>query len=742
MAETNENKPKKDPNNRITGWDFLDLPVLFRKLPVGPSVEELQESKVDQLLENKDRPTSHTLKDTLAFILGNATQAAAGAGAGAAWNKVKGSHAISKRLDDILGSAAESAKKSNAMEIAGRKTDDVTNDIIKNIDDAYNDVQKADYMLKHADSEKEELSRSLANKQKSIAANKKEIEKNNKSLKKVADASREDVIDLDIDHRSLDSLSSDEYNIYKKYNDKFDLEEKNKTLARHIKEDEAESSKLLDKINNYPKTEELQKKVDDAVELIKSHKNMLEDYTKGMSKEDLAKKYGTAKQTYVNHPHTKSVKTAGQKVWTLSDKDSLFLNWLDAMGDDPRGLNFLKEFNETSDLNLLEMFLMAKSEELDKISSSNSKEAIKKAANSILDDWETLSKAQKRNIADRFRFASNFESDNLKMKAENEANKALEEVAKKGGKQLLGNDVFGLKLKEPAARQSILSKLKKEKSYIDTFNSMVSPSDPLYKSLQVVDGSNSYRQSLGPLIKKGMSVSEAIQDRALERVIDYYDKGVNEYFNQLLSYDVSPSTLEGMHIKPDFSNSKIRNADGTLKNAEELADFLTKDPIYIDTINEYIKGLTNKANTFAKEGALKGAAIPLLGRYAERAIKAGVTNKYDPFKKDPGVELPPNMRPWDASTEFNVADKLWDNTKNFFGMNFDLDPNRYSKKQLNDLRQAIMNANETVGKWNPIQIEGWSDREVLRLIKEIGAGKRPDIASEVKKEYKKLKEEK
>lgn len=741
MADPKEEKKEKDPNNKITGWDVLDTPQLLRKLPVGPSVEELQDSKVGQLLENKSRPTSHTLKDVLAFTLGNALQEAVGAGIGAGINKVKGTRAISKRMDDILKNAAETAKTSKAIDIAGRKTDDVTNDIIKNIDNAYNDARKADYRLKHADSEKDELSRRLANKQKSIDVNKKEIEKNNKSLKKVADASREDVIDLDIDHRGIDSLSSDEYNIYKKYNDKFDLEEKNKTLKRHIREDEAESSKLLDEINNYPKTEELQKKVDDAVELIKSHKNMLEDYIKGMSKEDLAKKYGNAKQTYVDHPHTKSVKTAGQKVWTLSDKDSLFLNWLDAMGDDPRGLNFLKEINENTDTNLLEMFLMAKSEELDKISSSNSKEAIKKAANSILDDWETLSKAQKRNIADRTRFASNFESDNLKMKAENEANKSLEEVAKKGGKQLLGNDVFGLKLKEPAARQSILSKLKKEKSYIDTFNSMISASDPLYKSLQAVDGSNSYRQSLDPLIKKGMSVSEAIQDRALERVIDYYDKGVNEYFSQLLSHDVSPSTLEGMHIKPDFSNSKIRNADGTLKNTEELAKFLTKDPIYIDTIDEYIKGLTNNANTFAKAGALKGAAIPLLGRYAERAIKSHVVNNYDPFGKDPKVKLPPNMRPWDSSTEFSVADKLLDNTKNFFGINFDLDPSRYSTKQLNDLRQAIANANEEVGKWNPIEIEGWSDREVLRLIKEIGEGKRPDISAKVKAEYKKLKEE-
>ena len=48
MAEANETeeikeeKKEKDSNNKITGWDFLDAPVLFRKIPIGPSIEELQ----------------------------------------------------------------------------------------------------------------------------------------------------------------------------------------------------------------------------------------------------------------------------------------------------------------------------------------------------------------------------------------------------------------------------------------------------------------------------------------------------------------------------------------------------------------------------------------------------------------------------------------------------------------------------------------------------------------------------
>jgi hypothetical protein len=238
-----------------------------------------------------------------------------------------------------------------------------------------------------------------------------------------------------------------------------------------------------------------------------------------------------------------------------------------------------------------------------------------------------------------------------------------------------------------------------------------------------------------------MSIPDAIQDRALERVINFYDTEYDDYLKKILDYDLPPSAIDKI-AKPDFSKSKLRNPDGTLKSADELAEFLTKDPIYIDTINEYIKGLTNNANTFAKAGALKGATAPLLARYAERAIKHGIDNNYDPFNKDVGFELPPNMRPWDSSTEFNTWDKLIDNAKSFFGVNFDQDPSRFSTKQLNDMRQALMNANEEVKKWNPIEIEGWSDREVLRLIKEIGNGKRPDISAKVKAEYNKLKEEK
>ena len=139
MAEAKEEqveeKKEKDSNNKITGWDFLDAPVLFRKIPIGPSIEELQKSKMDELMDGKSRPTSHTVKDFLAFVLGNVAQEAAGAAAGAGLNKLKGARAISKYTDDILETAADSAKKSRAIDLAARKSDDTTAKFIDDVVD-------------------------------------------------------------------------------------------------------------------------------------------------------------------------------------------------------------------------------------------------------------------------------------------------------------------------------------------------------------------------------------------------------------------------------------------------------------------------------------------------------------------------------------------------------------------------------------------------------------------------------
>lgn len=743
MAEANETeeikeeKKEKDPNNKIQGWDLLDLPSLFRKIPVGPTVEELQDSKVDQLLFNKERPMSHTLKDTLAFILGNVAQEAAGAAAGAGINKIKGARAISKYTDNILDTAADSAKKSRAMDLAARKSDDTTAKFIDDVVDANDKYISAKSAAENADEVKKTLVRNLDDAKKSLKYTEDNIAENTKKLGELLNVNPDDVIDLDLEHRSVDSLSAEERNLHDRGVKKFDLEEKVKTGKKKAEDINKNIGNLERSINNFPTDEKLSEKANDALNLLKSKQQMTKDYLNGMSPEDIAKKYGTEKQTYVQHQWNKNVKTAGKKIHVLEKNDEIFLNWLAAFGDDPRFKKFLEEINNPAYDRLTNDFMLAYQDLFESVVPGTPIDVINKNKDELLDAWDEVSKYWKEGIDDRVRFASGLDEGGIKKTLTDKANDELYDVAVKGGKQVLGNDIFGIKMKEPVARKQILDKLKKEKSYIDTFNKLVNPSDPIHKAMQKADGSRYYKDSLEPLIRKGMSIPDAIQDKALERVIQYYDKDYDEYLEFLLEHPASKEYIK----KPDFSKSKLRNPDGTLKSAEEIADFLTKDPVYIDTINEFIKGLTNNANTFAKAGALEGAAIPLLGRYAERALRNGVTNRYDPFGKDPKVELPPNMKPWDASTEMNVIEKLWDNTKNFVGANFDMDPNRFSRKQLDDMRQAILNANEKVGKWNPSQINGWSDREVLRLIIEAGKGKRSEIDNEIKKEYLKLKEE-
>lgn len=738
MAEVKEEKKEKDPNNKITGWDVLDTPQLLRKLPIGPSVEELQESKVDQLLDNKSRPTSHTIKDVLAFTLGNAIQEGVGAGIGAGVNKIKGKRAISKYMDNILENATESAKKSRAMNLAARKSDDTTAKFIDEIVEANDKHISARNAIDTADDVKKTLVNNLDNAKRSLKYKEDNLAESTKKLKELLDVNPDDIKGLDLEHRNIDSLSADEYNLYRQGVKKFNLEENVKADKKAVQDINRNIENLENSINNFPTKEKLSEKADNALKLLKSKQEMARDYLNGMSPEDIAKKYGTEKQTYTQHQWNKNAKTASKKINALEKNDEIFLNWLAAFGDDPRFKKFLEEVNNPAYDKLTNDFMIAYKDLFESVVPGTPIDVINKNKDELLDAWDEVSKHWKEGIDDRVRIASGLDDSGIKKNLTDKANDELYDVAIKGGKQVLGNDIFGIKIKEPVARSQILDNLKKEKSYIDKFNKLVSPSDPLHKSIQRSDGSRFYKDSLEPLLREGMSIPDAIQDRALERVIRYYDKDYDDYLEFLLEH---PSSKDYV-AKPDFSKSKLRNPDGTLKSANEIADFLTKDPIYIDTLNEYVKGLTNNANTFAKAGAVKGASLPILARYAERSIKHGVDSSYDPFNKDVGFELPPNMKPWDKSTEFNTWDKLIDNAKSFFGVNFDQDPSRFSTKQLNDMRQALMNANEEVQKWNPIEIEGWSDREVLRLIKEIGNGKRPDISAKVKAEYNKLKEEK
>ena len=746
MAEANETekieeeKKEKDPNNKITGWDLLDAPVLFRKIPIGPSIEELQESKVDQLLNNKERPLSHTVKDTLAFILGNVAQEAAGAAIGAGINKAKGSKAISKHIDDVLEKSLNTSKEYPAITKAARRSgNETTEKLLEGIDNIHSDRASKLGLLNNYDYEVSKRSANVDVKKELFDNAQKEYDKAKKVLSDV-DPSYRTLPPVNVDNKDIKQLSDVEKDILKKREILFNAEEAAKREHRYVNEAFDDYNKAVDALSNMPSKEALSDEAKNLKSQLSRYKNLLEDWLDGKSVEDIRKTQGVETIRYRKNPWNNNVKSAAERVYTLSNNEEEFLNWLKIFGDTKEGKDFLS--SSINNPELFDKFLSGTGGELlSKIGINASDDDIRKYGGQIIKDWTNFSKGPIKEGINAVGAQNVKDSAEAIESLQKNAKKDLKEVARNAGKRILGNDIFGLKLKEGAARSEILSKLKKNKDYIKTFDKMLNPKDPLYKALAESDGSIAYKSVLADDIKKGMSVTEAIQDKALQRVIDNYDSEYIEYLNLILDYDVAPSDLKGIGKIPDPTKSPLRNADGTLKNIDELAEFLTKDPLYKATIDEYIRGLTGNANTFMKTGAIKGAALPLLARYAEREIKSNIANGYDPFDKKLDFELPANMKPWDSSTEFSVSDKLKDNASTFFGINFDQDPNRFSTKQLNDLRQALLNANEKVGKWNPTQIEGWSDREILRLIKEIGNGKRPDIANEVIKEYKKLKEE-
>lgn len=96
----------KDPENKFGVLDVLDPESGIRKAPVGPSIEELQESKLASMLDHNDeRPASHKVKDAVAFtgpyVASGITKDATKAITKAA-SKVANSRVVNSMLDNAL----------------------------------------------------------------------------------------------------------------------------------------------------------------------------------------------------------------------------------------------------------------------------------------------------------------------------------------------------------------------------------------------------------------------------------------------------------------------------------------------------------------------------------------------------------------------------------------------------------------------------------------------------------------
>ena len=103
-----EDKKEKDPENKYNITDVLDWESAVRKLPVGPSIDELQESKIKSMMGGESRPASHVVKDTVATVAPVLPEILAPVLA-KPLAKFKESKAVSRTLDRILDLARQKA---------------------------------------------------------------------------------------------------------------------------------------------------------------------------------------------------------------------------------------------------------------------------------------------------------------------------------------------------------------------------------------------------------------------------------------------------------------------------------------------------------------------------------------------------------------------------------------------------------------------------------------------------------
>lgn len=725
---------EKDQNNKIGILDVLvDQPQLIRKLPIGPTIEELQDSKMDQLLEGKSRPASHNLKDILSVIIGTAIQEGGSALGSKLIRGAKAAKASSKVVQNALETAADSIDETAAA-ITKAEGRTKAGKMVDTLSDTQRKIRGAKDVKANADSNISDLTRKIVDKEEEItflddlAEGKKnryiKDRKNFEGLEKVD--LPENISDRDV----YDSLSD----VQKSYNEKrmqVKLRENELSDAiKAVKTADDELAALKSSLKNYPTAEESDKIIGELTSTLEGQKSYIYDVINGMSDADLAKKYGTETIEYVPNTWNKNAKSAGKKTYKLGSKyKNPFVDFVLDMEKTPEGKVLASNLidGQTDDFN---KFL--KEYSADVFEQVKQGKDIKEAASDMLKRWDIFRKAS---IAKEKKSVAQATLDSLSegiAKLEKTYGDDLYKVTVDKGKYILGNDKFGLKLKEEPARKMILDKLNKEKSYLKTFEKLVNPSDPIQKAFAKADGSDLKKLGLAKRIDKGMNIVEAIQDLALEETIDHYDADYIKYFDDVLNSDL-PS---GVIPKPNFKNSIIRNEDGTLKSASALADTLSKDPFYISTINNIVKEITGDAKPFIKAGMVETAAIPLLGNWIKNATKVG--NAYDPFGKELDFELPPEMIPWDPKLERGFVNNLINNTLDVAGINFNRDANRFSTKQINAMREALEYANN-IKHWKlPEQVEGWSDDEIIDRAIEIGKGQHSKIAPLVIQKYKEL----
>lgn len=267
-------------------------------------------------------------------------------------------------------------------------------------------------------------------------------------------------------------------------------------------------------------------------------------------------------------------------------------------------------------------------------------------------------------------------------------------------------------------KNAILKSAKKTGKENTIFERLMNPRDPIYKLL--LENSDDLVRSDDTIlkyIKEGMSFQEAVQNSALDVIFNSADR---EYVKALVDLANGKSAMD---IDSILSKHPFRNLDGSIKSEEEIIKAIRKDPFYEELVKGYIDKalmLPKRVEKFANVKASEGAAGLLLANYTNKMLKDSVQNAKmtDPFSKN--SVLPPEMQPWNPDLEMDYTDRFWGNVGDILDINWSGSPHRFTTRQKELYRKAIIPVAEELGFENPEQIKALDDREFKELINKIG----------------------
>ena len=185
----------------------------------------------------------------------------------------------------------------------------------------------------------------------------------------------------------------------------------------------------------------------------------------------------------------------------------------------------------------------------------------------------------------------------------------------------------------------------------------------------------------------------------------------------------------------------LKTAGGKKRPIKTAINLAKKDPEYLQKLGEYLstgdfeKVLNTAADIRFASNAGNKARAAFWETAAPLEVAAGIKQGREAANKDlegtfrlDSENIPSNLRRghnWDPSLEMTSGQKIFDNIKTFFDVNFSDNPRMYDMDVVDYLVSEINNPNYTgqnQKKWSDAQLTGLSDVEKLRFLRRVAKG--------------------